>query len=158
WSSTSSASVPLSLETTSPRPDRLPRRSAATFAFRPCGRSWPTRSAWPGASILPVSWPTGRNLREQMRGTSGRGSPRPFSSVRTRAPSLEPPMLLRLAKSLDQLQPADATESGRKAYNCARLKQGGFPVPDALVVAASASQDDIDRLVTHPWFERWPPD
>jgi len=67
-------------------------------------------------------------------------------------------MPLPLAKSLDQLQPADATESGGKAYNCARLKQGGFPVPDALVVAASASQDDIDRLVTHPWFERWPPD
>jgi len=59
---------------------------------------------------------------------------------------------------LDDLEPAHAFEAGGKAWNCARLKQHGFPVPDGLVVPADASGVEIDALDRHPWFDRWPVD
>ena len=40
--------------------------------------------------------------------------------------------------SLDQVTPADASRVGGKAYNCARLKQKGFPVPEDAAVVAEA--------------------
>jgi hypothetical protein len=44
---------------------------------------------------------------------------------------------------LDRITPADETRSGAKAYNCARLKQAGFPVPDGLVVLSTATDADL---------------
>ena len=43
-----------------------------------------------------------------------------------------------LIKSLEQITAADQPLVGGKAYNCARLKQSGFPVPDGFVVLANA--------------------
>jgi len=40
---------------------------------------------------------------------------------------------------LDQITPAEASRAGAKAYNCARLKKAGFPVPDGLVVLSDAT-------------------
>ncbi len=39
---------------------------------------------------------------------------------------------------LDQITLADAGRVGGKAYNCARLKQAAFPVPDGLAVTIEA--------------------
>jgi phosphohistidine swiveling domain-containing protein len=60
-------------------------------------------------------------------------------------------------RSLDDLTPADEELVGGKAWNCARLKQRGFPVPDGLVIPAGASEADIAALDSDPWFDRWPP-
>ena len=57
---------------------------------------------------------------------------------------------------LDRLTPDQADRSGAKAFNCARLKQAGFRVPDGLVVMANASRDDLAGLERHPWFEAQP--
>ncbi|HEV2911742.1 MAG TPA: PEP/pyruvate-binding domain-containing protein [Pyrinomonadaceae bacterium] len=46
---------------------------------------------------------------------------------------------MRVIKSLESLTHADAPRAGGKAYNCARLKQAGFPVPDGFVLLAGAS-------------------
>jgi pyruvate,water dikinase len=54
---------------------------------------------------------------------------------------------------LDRITPDQAIRSGAKAYNCARLKQAGFRVPDGLVVMANASTDDLALLESHPWFD-----
>ncbi len=55
-------------------------------------------------------------------------------------------------KTLEQIAPSDAVKVGGKALNCARLLQGGFPVPAGLVVPADAGDADLDRLLTHAWF------
>jgi phosphoenolpyruvate synthase/pyruvate phosphate dikinase len=47
---------------------------------------------------------------------------------------------MRFFKSLDQITAADAVRVGGKAYNCARLKQAGFPVPDGIAVMANARE------------------
>ena len=60
-------------------------------------------------------------------------------------------------RSLDDLTPADAALVGGKAWNCARLKQRGFPVPDGLIVPADATEAVIATLDADPWFDRWPP-
>jgi rifampicin phosphotransferase len=44
-------------------------------------------------------------------------------------------------KSLEQITAADATLVGGKAYNCARLRQAGFAVPDGFVLMANAPDD-----------------
>ena len=61
-------------------------------------------------------------------------------------------------RSLDALTPADAARAGGKAWNCARLKQHGLPVPDGLVVFADATDADLAALETEAWFDRLPPD
>jgi rifampicin phosphotransferase len=61
-------------------------------------------------------------------------------------------------RSLDQLTPVDAPLVGGKAWNCARLKQRGFPVPDGIVVPATAQDSDIAAIDRDPWFDQWPPD
>ena len=61
-------------------------------------------------------------------------------------------------RSLDELTPADAARVGGKAWNCARLKQQGLPVPDALVVFADTSDADLAAVETDSWFDRLPPD
>jgi outer membrane protein assembly factor BamB len=68
--------------------------------------------------------------------------------------SLSP--IQRSMKTLDQLTPDDASRSGGKAWNCARLKQAGFPVPDGIVVPTTASQADLATLDRHPWFDTLP--
>lgn len=57
---------------------------------------------------------------------------------------------------LDRLSAADQTLSGAKAYNCARLKQAGFSVPDGLVVLANAKGDEVTAIAEHPWFAAVP--
>ena len=57
---------------------------------------------------------------------------------------------------LDRIAPDQAIRSGAKAYNCARLKQAGFRVPDGLVVMANASAEDLAALEHHPWFDAQP--
>jgi phosphoenolpyruvate synthase/pyruvate phosphate dikinase len=47
---------------------------------------------------------------------------------------------------LDQLTPNDESRAGAKAYNCARLKQAGFRVPDAIVLMASISEDELAAI------------
>jgi rifampicin phosphotransferase len=59
-------------------------------------------------------------------------------------------------KTLDEITDADRSRVGGKAYNCARLKRAGFPVPDGLVVPADASDQDIARLAEHRWFGSLP--
>lgn len=58
-------------------------------------------------------------------------------------------------RSLDQLSPDDLHRVGGKAWNCAHLRQKGFPVPDGLVVPAEAAETEIAALNRHPWFDRW---
>src|SRR5439155_751725 len=43
---------------------------------------------------------------------------------------------LQALKTLDAITPGDLPRVGGKAFNCARLKQAGFPVPDGLVINA----------------------
>lgn len=60
--------------------------------------------------------------------------------------------------TLDLVSPTDAAPTGGKAYNCASLKQAGFPVPDGLVVLAAAKEADLSDLARHRWFDRFPAD
>ena len=59
---------------------------------------------------------------------------------------------------LDRVLPADAARAGGKAFNCARLKQAGFPVPDGLVVFADAGDDAVAAVAAHQWFDGVPAD
>jgi len=59
-------------------------------------------------------------------------------------------------KRLDEVTPADGERIGGKAYNCARLKQAGFPVPDGLVVPSDASDVQIQALARDPWLRASP--
>ena len=54
---------------------------------------------------------------------------------------------------LDRLTPVDEPRAGGKAYNCARLKQAGFPVPDGLVVLSTATDAEVSGITSHPWFD-----
>jgi pyruvate,water dikinase len=59
---------------------------------------------------------------------------------------------------LDRLCASDLARAGGKAFNCGRLKQAGFPVPDGLVVFADAPDEAIAAVASHEWFEGVPPD
>lgn len=48
-----------------------------------------------------------------------------------------------LIKSLEQITADDRSRVGGKAYNCARLLQAGFPVPDGFVLMADAPEDSF---------------
>ena len=63
---------------------------------------------------------------------------------------------VQLFATLDQITPDDLRRTGGKAYNCARLKQAGFPVPDGIVVPADATDADLLLLPSHPWFDAQP--
>ena len=54
---------------------------------------------------------------------------------------------------LDQITAHDRRRSGGKAYNCARLKQAGFPVPDGVIVLAMATDADVAAVSDHEWFD-----
>jgi phosphohistidine swiveling domain-containing protein len=59
---------------------------------------------------------------------------------------------------LDQITGAEASRAGAKAYNCARLKKAGFPVPDGLVVLSDATAADLATLARHAWVAGLPAD
>jgi rifampicin phosphotransferase len=61
-------------------------------------------------------------------------------------------------KTLADITEVDRPRVGGKAYNCARLKHAGFPVPDALVVAADATDEDVTTVADHPWVQSLPSD
>src|SRR5262245_59060579 len=63
-----------------------------------------------------------------------------------------------MIKTFSQLTAADESMSGAKAYNCARLRQVGFRVPDGVVVLSKAGAADIEALHDHPWFAALPQD
>ena len=44
---------------------------------------------------------------------------------------------------LDAIAPGDRARVGGKAFNCARLKQAGFPVPDGIVISSDATDAEI---------------
>jgi phosphohistidine swiveling domain-containing protein len=58
---------------------------------------------------------------------------------------------------LADVSASDLSRIGGKAYNCGRLKQAQFPVPDGIVVPADASDDAIRALPRHPWLATAPP-
>jgi rifampicin phosphotransferase len=60
--------------------------------------------------------------------------------------------------TLDRIAEDDLSRVGGKAFNCARLKQAGFPVPDGIVVPSGASDDAIQSLRGDPWLAALPPD
>jgi len=59
-------------------------------------------------------------------------------------------------KTLDELSAADLGSIGGKAYNCARLKQAGFPVPDGIVIPKDVAEIELRELPGDPWFDRLP--
>ena len=59
---------------------------------------------------------------------------------------------------LDEITAAHEAGAGAKAFNCARLRQGGFSVPDGLVVLAGATEDERRALAAHPWLDELPDD
>lgn len=61
-------------------------------------------------------------------------------------------------RSLDELQPSDVSTVGGKTWNCARLRQQGFPVPDGLAIPVDATTSELEKLAVHPWFSGWPAD
>ncbi len=61
-------------------------------------------------------------------------------------------------KPLDQITAEDESRSGAKAYNCARLRQAGFRVPDGIVVLSTATDADLAALADHSWFDGLPAD
>jgi rifampicin phosphotransferase len=63
---------------------------------------------------------------------------------------------VQLFPTLDEITPGDLGRTGGKAFNCARLKQAGFPVPDGIVIPADASDADVALLASHPWLDRQP--
>ena len=59
---------------------------------------------------------------------------------------------------LDAVTAQDRARAGGKAFNCARLKQAGFPVPDGVIVLSTASDADVATVADHPWFDAQPAD
>src|SRR4051794_29648172 len=64
--------------------------------------------------------------------------------------------MLRLTRLAD-VSPTDLARLGGKAFNCARLLQAGFPVPDGVAIDADASDADLDELAGDPWLDTAPP-
>src|SRR5262245_6651132 len=65
-------------------------------------------------------------------------------------------MMSGILKTLDELSAADLRSIGGKAYNCARLKQAGFPVPDGIVIPKDVSGRELRALPGDPWFDTLP--
>jgi pyruvate,water dikinase len=61
-------------------------------------------------------------------------------------------------KNLDQVTADDLRSIGGKAYNCARLKQAGFPVPDGIVIPNDVADGELRKLLDDPWFDTVPAD
>lgn len=54
---------------------------------------------------------------------------------------------------LDDVTAADEPRAGGKAFNCARLKQAGFRVPDGIAILSSATDAEAAAAGGHPWFD-----
>jgi len=65
-------------------------------------------------------------------------------------------MMTTTLKTLAEVTERDRATIGGKAYNCARLRQAGFPVPDGIVVPADISEREIQSLAADPWFDAQP--
>ncbi len=59
---------------------------------------------------------------------------------------------------MDQVTADDLRSIGGKAYNCARLKQAGFPVPDGIVIPKDVADSELRKLLGDPWFDTVPAD
>ncbi len=57
---------------------------------------------------------------------------------------------------LDDVRTADLRRVGGKAFNCARLKRAGFPVPEGLAIANNATEADVRRLPDQAWLRGLP--
>ncbi len=57
---------------------------------------------------------------------------------------------------MDQVTADDLRSVGGKTYNCARLKQAGFPVPDGVAVPVDVVDADIRALPADSWFDALP--
>jgi rifampicin phosphotransferase len=53
---------------------------------------------------------------------------------------------------LEDAAPADLSRIGGKAFNCARLRQAGFPVPDGVAVSSDTPDADVANLLASPRF------
>src|SRR5262249_42846135 len=62
----------------------------------------------------------------------------------------------QMLRTLDDIRPADRPFVGGKAFNCARLKQAGFPAPAAIAVLPGADEDPIPSLADDPWIQSAP--
>jgi len=58
--------------------------------------------------------------------------------------------------TLAAVSASDLSRIGGKAFNCARLKQADFPVPDGIVVPSDAGDEEIQALPRHPGFALGP--
>ncbi len=67
-----------------------------------------------------------------------------------------PVSTMKLIKPLDQLTPADLPRVGGKAYNCARLKQAGLPVPDGFAIMTDAMDVPITSVDLNEALDRFP--
>lgn len=63
---------------------------------------------------------------------------------------------MSFVKPLDDVTPSDLPLVGGKAYNCARLKQAGFPVPDGVAVSSEAKTSAASFDELHGWLEGLP--
>jgi pyruvate,water dikinase len=61
-------------------------------------------------------------------------------------------------KPLDRIVSNDLGSVGGKSYNCARLRQAGFPVPDGVAIGADATAEEIHSLIEDPWLAAQPAD
>jgi rifampicin phosphotransferase len=59
-------------------------------------------------------------------------------------------------KTLNEITTNDGPVVGGKAFNCARLLQAGFPVPEGVVVPADATDEQIPLLARNPWPQSVP--
>jgi rifampicin phosphotransferase len=75
-----------------------------------------------------------------------------------RLPAMYGISLVRTFKTLDQIGEGDLPRVGGKAFNCARLKRAGIPVPDGVVVPAEVIDEDVGAVTGDPWFEAIPAD
>ena len=63
---------------------------------------------------------------------------------------------MKLIKPLDQLTPTDLPRVGGKAYNCARLRQVGLPVPDGFAIMTDAMDLSIPSVDLNEALDRFP--
>ena len=66
--------------------------------------------------------------------------------------------LVETFKTLDAVVDGDLSRIGGKAFNCARMKQAGVPVPDGIVVPSDATDEEIRTLSADAWLAAMPPD
>lgn len=67
-----------------------------------------------------------------------------------------PVSAMKLIKPLDHLTPADLPRVGGKAYNCARLRQAGLPVPDGFAIMTDAMALSIPSVDLNKALDRFP--